>query len=66
MELITSDENCIYSTLLYTSRKSVCIIEETNLRIVCRLGGFHMVMSFLESIGNLMKGFGIEDLIIQV
>ena len=70
-----SEENCIYSTLLYIrdqanklrvefpyvtldqplQQKSVSIIAEDNLRIVCRLGGFHMMMSFLGSIGNFMK-----------
>ena len=32
------------------------------LNIVCRLGGFHLLMSFLGSIGTLMKGSGIEEL----
>ena len=32
------------------------IIEEANLRIVCRLGGFQMMMSSLGNIRNLMKG----------
>ena len=47
-------------------QKSVGIIDEANLRIVFRLSGFHMMMSFLGSIGNLMKGSGIEDLFIEV
>ena len=86
IDLNPSDENCIYSTLLYICdqanklrvevpsvtfdqplcQKSVGIIEEAKLEIVCRLGGFHMMMSFLGSIGNLMKGSSIEDLLIEV
>ena len=31
--------------------------------VVVRLGGFHAQMSFLGSIGHLMKGSGIEDLL---
>ena len=40
------------------------IIEEANLRIVCRLGGFQMMMSFL-GIRNLMESSDI-DLFIEV
>ena len=47
-------------------QKSVGVIEEADLRIVCRLGGFQMIMSFLGSIGNFMKGSGIEGLFIEV
>ena len=47
-------------------QQSVGIIAEVSLRIVCRLGGFHIIISFLGSIGNLMKGSGIEDLFIEV
>ena len=32
--------------------KAICIIKEKSLPIVCRLGGFHTLMSFLGSIGN--------------
>ena len=86
IDLNPSDEDCIYSTLLYICdhanklrvevpsvtfdqplwQKSVGIIAEGNLKIVCRLGGFHMMMSFLGSIQNLMKGSGIENLLIEV
>ena len=31
--------------------------------VIVRLGGFHAEMSFLGSIGHLMKGSGIEDLL---
>ena len=42
------------------------IIQEEELSIVCRLGGFHTLMSFLGSIGVLMKGSGVEDLFAEV
>ena len=31
------------------------------MNIVCRLGGFHTLMSFLGSIGSMMKGSGLEE-----
>ena len=46
--------------------KAIGIIEETGLNIVARLGGFHTVMSFLGSIGKMMKGSGIEELFAEV
>ena len=46
--------------------KASGIIEETKLNIVCRLGGFHTMMSFLRSIGVLMKGSGLEGLFAEV
>ena len=42
------------------------IIHEENRPIMCKLGGFHILMSFLGSIGTLMKGCGIEDLFAEV
>ena len=35
------------------------------MNIVCRLGGFHMLMSFLESVGNMMAGSGLEEIFEQ-
>ena len=46
--------------------KASGIIEESKLNIVCRLGGFHTMMSFLRSIGVLMKGSGLEGLFAEV
>ena len=86
IDLNPTDENCIYSALLYICdqenklrvkvpsvtfhqplwQKFVSITEEAKLRIFCRLGGFHMMMSYLGSIGNLIKGSCIEDLFIEV
>ena len=45
-------------------QQSVGIIAVANFTIVSRIDGFDMMMSFLGSIGNLMKGSGIEDLFI--
>ena len=41
--------------------KAMGIIKEKDLNIVCRLRGFHMLMSFLGSIGKLMIGSGLEE-----
>ena len=46
--------------------KAVGIIAESGLKIVARLGGFHTTMSFLGSIGKLMAGSGIEELLAEV
>ena len=86
IDLNPSDENCIYSTLIFVidqakkiNVKTPCItfdqplwlkatgiIEEASLDIVCRLGGFHTMMSFLGSMCELMKGSGLEDLFAEV
>jgi len=41
--------------------KAVEIVASSSLKVVCRLGGFHMMMSFLGSIGTLMSGSGLSD-----
>ena len=41
-------------------KKAVEIAVEKSLLIVVRLGGFHKLMSFLGSVGTLMKGSGLE------
>ena len=41
--------------------KATDIIFSKQLNIVCRLGGFHLIMSFLGSIGKLMEKSGIEE-----
>ena len=46
--------------------KATGIIHDENLPIVCKLGGFHTLMSFLGSIGNMMQGSGLEDLFSEV
>ena len=42
--------------------KAVEIIDAKSLDIVCRLGGFHITMSFLGSIGSLREGSVLSDL----
>ena len=42
--------------------KAVGIVEDAQLKIVCRLGGFHTMMSFLGSIGSLMRDSGLESM----
>ena len=42
------------------------IIKDMNLQMLCRLGGFHTLMSFLGSVGNLMNGAGIENVFEEV
>ena len=37
------------------------IIKAKLLNIVCRHGGFHTMMSFMGSIGSMMKGSGLEE-----
>ena len=46
--------------------KAFNIVHAENLQIVCRLGGFHTLMSVLGSVGTLMKGSGLEDLSAEV
>ena len=41
--------------------KAVEIITEKSLHILCRLGDFHTLMSFLGSIGTSMKGSGFSE-----
>ena len=36
------------------------------MNIVCRLGGFHTLMSFLGSIESMMKGSGLEEALERV
>lgn len=46
--------------------KAVDVIHSSNderlKNVIIRLGGFHLLMSFLGSIGNLMSGSGLEEL----
>nr|XP_047135832.1 uncharacterized protein LOC124813134 [Hydra vulgaris] len=86
IELNSSDETCIYSTLLFIIdeankykivtvcvtfdqslwQKALGVIKDQNLNIICRLRGFHTMMSFLGSIGKLMTGSGLEEVLEQV
>ena len=49
---ITSDQ------LLYVKAYEIAI--SNKMEVFIRLGGFHQLMSFLESIGLLMKGSGLR------
>ena len=46
--------------------KAIAIIQEKNLDVICRLGGFHLLMSFLGSVGHLMGGSGLEEVLQEV
>ena len=85
IDLNSSDETCIFSTLHFVMKqaqklriscacitfdqplwlKTLGIAKDQHLDIVCRLG-FHMLMSFLGSIGKLMAGFGLEEVFSEV
>ena len=41
--------------------KATEIIKAKSMNMVCRLGGFHTMMSFMGSIGSMMKGSGLEE-----
>ena len=41
-------------------------IKETDLDIVCCLGGFHMLMSFLGSRAKLMVSSGLEEVLEEI
>ena len=43
--------------------KAVKIIESKSMNIVCRLGGFHFLMSFLGSIGKFMENAGLSTVL---
>ena len=83
IDLSSSDESCIYSTLVFIMNQAKAIGIDTPsvtfdqplwlkayeiskskvLNIVIRLGGFHTLMSFLESIGAVMYGAGLSQLL---
>lgn len=83
IDLNPSDQDCIYSTLLFIHDqatalglptacitfdqplyiKAVDIVMQSKLNIVVRLGGFHTLMNFLGSVGYIMKGSGLEELL---
>ena len=43
--------------------KAVDIIKQANLPIIARLGGFHLLKSYLGSMGNIMKDSGLLEVI---
>ena len=42
--------------------KAVEITKAKSMNIVCRLGGFHTIISFIGSLGTMMKGSGMEEI----
>jgi len=42
--------------------KAVKICAAADLPIVCRLGGFHLLMSYLGCIGHIMAGSGLQEM----
>ena len=80
IDLKSTDETCIYSTLSFVQDqakklniitpcitfdqplwlKAVEIVLSKKMNMVCRLGGFHTIMSFLGSVGKLMSGSGLS------
>jgi len=83
IDLKPTDDNCIYSTLLFVINqarkfhesvpcvtfdqplyiKAVDISTAAKLDVVCRLGGFHTLMNFIGSLGYIMSGSGLEDML---
>jgi len=41
--------------------KAVEIAQSSKLQVVCRLGGFHLLMNFLGAIGDIMVGAGLSE-----
>ena len=41
--------------------KAIEIIKSKSLKIACQLGGFYTMMSFVGSIGSVMKSSGLEE-----
>ncbi|XP_043503861.1 uncharacterized protein LOC122525249 [Polistes fuscatus] len=48
--------------LYYKARAIVGASQDTLKDVVVRLGGFHLLMSYLGSIGHIMNGSGLEDI----
>ena len=46
--------------------KAYEIIKAKSLNMVCMLGGFHLLMSYMGSIGSLMKASGLEESMEQI
>ena len=44
--------------------KALDVVFKAQLDIVVRLGGFHTMMSYMGSIGHIMRGSGIEDILL--
>ena len=81
INLKSSDESCIYSTLSFIESqasllniqtacitfdqplwvKAVEITKSKSMNVVCKLGGFHMLMSYLGSVGYVMESSWLSN-----
>ena len=43
--------------------KALEIVLSKKMNMVCRLGGFHTIMTFLGNVGKLMSGSGLSELL---
>jgi len=44
--------------------KALDVVFKAQLDVVVRLGGFHTMMSYMGSVGHIMRGSGIEDILL--
>lgn len=51
---------------LYIKAREIVANDSSLTNVVVRLGGFHMLMSFLGSIGTIMDGSGLKELLCTV
>jgi len=70
MDLNPKDLSCIYSTLVFVEWQAeqllwlkVVNILLSRVNVVCHLGGFHVLMSYLGTLGTLMAGSGLTDVL---
>ena len=59
----SSDRIAIVTFDLPIWLKAVDIIKQANLPVIARLGGFHLLKSYLGSIGNIMQDSGLLEVI---
>lgn len=57
--VIVTANQAIYEIVLALKSKYPVKLE----RVIVRMGGFHIIMNFLEAIGHLMSGSGIKELL---
>jgi hypothetical protein len=59
-KLLSMETACVtFDQPLYI--KAVEIAESSKMDVVCRLGGFHLLMNFLGAIGTIMAGSGLVE-----
>jgi len=44
--------------------KAVEIVQSNGMKVVCHLGGFHLLMNFLGAIGSIMAGSGLSQALV--